>query len=422
MVTSAQLGRPRRYLMVLPVPCWQLTEGRFAVESAFAEHLRLLLASYQGRFDELVLAAPAMAKSQYEQGAAGCAELTAARDHIVFVPMHAAQCGRLQFWRSLPRLLARLWRLVGEAEVVHAGGSATLWRPFEFLGWLLGWLRRRKTVFVVDIDHRNSAAMQRHAGLMSFWVSWRAQLLHNRWRNLQLWLAVRGASLVLVKGAQLAADFGRARGQVHNFLDAAHSHALLLSAAAWPTRAHDLRQRPAGSLRLVYFGRLVAYKGIDRMLLAVQRAVALGVDAELDLFGDGEQRAELQALAARLQLGARVRFAGVRPYGAEFLAEVGTADALLACPLSEDTPRSALDAQARALPVVAFATYYYRELAAAGAGVRCVPWPDVEALAQELVRLSQDRAQLVQLAQAGLAFAGRNTQEHWLARRASWLP
>lgn len=175
-------------------------------------------------------------------------------------------------------------------------------------------------------------------------------------------------------------------------------------------------------LRACYFGRLVDYKGVDYMLRAIAAAVRDGAKVQFDIFGSGEAEPSLRALQIELGLQDVVRFHGPRPYGVEFLTELANYHLLLAAPLSEDTPRSAMDAQAIGMGVLAFDTYYYAEIAAQGAGVTVVPWPDIQAMAKAITRLGANRAELVLLGERGIAFAAANTQEQWLERRAAWTP
>ena len=95
-------------------------------------------------------------------------------------------------------------------------------------------------------------------------------------------------------------------------------------------------------------------------------------------------------------------------------------DVLLAAPLSEDTPRSALDAQASGQYVLSYDTYYYRDLQESGAAVEVVPWGNVEAMGRALVALSHDRDRLTKAIERGVAFARQNTQEIWLQKRLTW--
>lgn len=406
-----------RYLMVVPVPFHRVGPGRAAIESAFGVHLRALLASVGGRVTHLDVLAPAMQAAEYEVARGSLLELDATADRIEFVEAYPQGRGRLAHLLGLPRLALRTWRAVGRAHWVHAGPSS-LFLPFENVAILCGWLRRRRTIFVEDIDQRRTASMNLATGVWSRGVYLRRRYVHDVWSALQLWLAARLCSLVMLKGMQLVADYGRGRPNVHFILDCAHSAEVVLDDAQ-ARRKLDRRQADP-RLRACYFGRLVPYKGVDRMLRAVQRARRAGADVSFDVYGAGESLEPLRRLVTELGLDEVVRFHGARPYGREFFAELEQHDLLLAAPLSEDTPRSAVDAQALGMAVLAFDTYYYQELAAMGAGVEVVPWPDVDAMAGALVAFARDRSRLATLAQRGIAFARENTQEHWVRRRAAW--
>ncbi len=69
---------------------------------------------------------------------------------------------------------------------------------------------------------------------------------------------------------------------------------------------------PARPLRLVTVGRLVEKKGIEDALAAMAQLGREGIAATYDIVGDGPLRSSLENLAARLDLGDRVRFLGAQ--------------------------------------------------------------------------------------------------------------
>jgi rhamnosyl/mannosyltransferase len=84
-------------------------------------------------------------------------------------------------------------------------------------------------------------------------------------------------------------------------------------------RAAELRaehDRPV----VLFVGRLVYYKGVDVLILAMR-----GVDADLVIVGDGPLEAELRALAASTGVADRVTFVPNRPF-AELVARYRAAD------------------------------------------------------------------------------------------------
>jgi glycosyltransferase involved in cell wall biosynthesis len=408
-----------RYLMVLPVACFPLDSGKFATESAFGAHLRMLRGKLAPRFDEIAVVAPTLTPADYEKRKSSLAVLSRAEDGISYVPLHPSGEGPLRYWlRRLLPTARTLWRAVGEADLVHAGASH-VYAPREILALVFGWLRGKPTICVCDIDERRSPEMNLRSGRWSRGAYLRARFFYDPAFNLQLWLAARFCSLCLYKGEALASDFGRGRPSVRNFVDSAFSAEHLVPRARLEEKL-SASADPARSLELVYFGRLTAYKGVDRCIDALARARALGCEKlRFTVIGGGEEAESLESLARERGVAEQVRFLGALPFGPRLFEELYRSDLLLATPLSEDTPRSALDALAAGVPILAFDTYYYRELVRSGA-VDTVPWPDVDALAQRLTRHAADRTWLAAAARRGVEFAAANTQEIWLDRRIAW--
>ena len=408
----------RNYLLVLPVHFFQSPEGWIATESAFALHLRLLRRSLAPDVETLTIAAPVIGPEAYAARSAGWSRLSADQDGIRLIPLHEAGLGRLDFLRQLPRIAWRLWRAVGSAAFVHSGPSE-LFEPREIVALLFGVVRRRRTIYTVDIDWHGTAAMNLRTKVWPYGAYWRRRYVHDAWAALQTFVARWTMSLLMLKGDRLVRRFGGGAPHVRYLLDAAHSAEMVLTDAALQAKL-TRTAASTGTLRAVYFGRLAAYKGVDRMLQAVALTRNRGADVTLDVYGDGAELERLRHLADEAGLQESVRFHGARPYGRAFLSDLSNYDLLLAAPLAQDTPRSAVDAQASGLPVLAYDTYYYQELRDFGAGVTCVPWEDIPALADELIELSNDRGRLCELIRRGVSFARANTQEIWLARRASW--
>jgi rhamnosyl/mannosyltransferase len=72
------------------------------------------------------------------------------------------------------------------------------------------------------------------------------------------------------------------------------------------TKPQPNKEHPSGPLRVLAVGRLTYYKGFSFLIEAASKAD----DIHIDLVGDGEQRTELLALAARHDLQARTNFHG----------------------------------------------------------------------------------------------------------------
>jgi len=408
------------YTMVLPVRHHRLNETQVAVESAFAEHLRMLRLRIGTAAERLVIASPGMSATSYEAGKRGYAVIDEASEKIHFQTLFGedqAQSTGAKI-KLLPAIMRSLHSLAKSSFCVHSGLSWDVWLPFEFASIAFGIFLRRRTVFVVDIDYRNSAYMSYRNGDWSRKSYLLCKYVYDKARSMQVWVAARYCSLVLLKGRKMAEDFGSGRPNVKAFLDASHSGKNIIPEEGLEEKLRAVRDTQ-NSLRLVYFGRLTAYKGIDRCLRAAAGARAAGANIMLDIIGGGEQADSLRDLAHELDAEKWATFHGALPFNQDFFALLYSFHLLLAAPLREDTPRSALDAMAAGIPYLAFDTYYYRELLESGAG-RVVPWPEVDAMMRMLVHLEKNREEVANMVASSVAFARLNTQEIWLERREAW--
>ena len=131
----------------------------------------------------------------------------------------------------------------------------------------------------------------------------------------------------------------------------------------------------------LFFGRLSAEKGCGVLLEACARA---GVP--LVLAGEGPQEEELRAAAART--GARVAFAGYRSGAALWALVEAATCVVLPAVWYENAPKSVLEAQARAKPVLASRIGGLPELVEDGVTGLLVPPGDPAALAAALARMA----------------------------------
>lgn len=116
----------------------------------------------------------------------------------------------------------------------------------------------------------------------------------------------------------------------------------------------EFRAAEPDAIHVGIAGRLVDVKRLDLFIGAA--AILLREHPErqwrFHIFGDGPRRSGLEELAARLQLGDRVRFHGHRH---DIATCVGGLDALVICSDHEGLPMISLEAAALAVPTVAHA-------------------------------------------------------------------
>jgi glycosyltransferase involved in cell wall biosynthesis/O-antigen/teichoic acid export membrane protein len=152
---------------------------------------------------------------------------------------------------------------------------------------------------------------------------------------------------------------------------------------------------------IAYLGRLeIAHKGLD-LLLEAYSSIAADVGQDLLLGGDGPDRDELERLARRLGIGARVRFVGRIPAGQRF-EWLASAD-LVAMPSRYETfGMVAAESLAVQTPVVAFDIPCLRALVDGGVGARATPY-DADEFGRALRRLCLDPELRRRLGTAGPA-------------------
>ena len=222
--------QPTDYLMVLPVRHFRVGPGSVAVESAFAEHLRMMRQKIGGAGERLVIASPTMDSKVYESLKQGLSVIDEERETITFCALYSDNVIRSigDKVRSFYPVMRTIYSLVSGSYCVHSGASWSVWLPFEFASIVFGIVLRRRTVFVVDIDYRNSAYMSYRVGNWSWKSYMLCRYVYDTARSFQIRIAARYCSVVLLKGGKLAADFGSGRPNVKNFLDASHSEKNLI--------------------------------------------------------------------------------------------------------------------------------------------------------------------------------------------------
>lgn len=117
---------------------------------------------------------------------------------------------------------------------------------------------------------------------------------------------------------------------------------------ALPAAAPYDGRRP---LRLFFGGRLLHWKGVHLLLKALAQARARGLNASLDIVGDGSKRVWLQDMARRLGLVEGVRWHGAMPQSA-FLASLRQADLMVFPSLHDSGGNVSLEAMANGVPLV----------------------------------------------------------------------
>jgi glycosyltransferase involved in cell wall biosynthesis len=379
-----------------------------------------MLKALRPRFTSMTVAMASMNARQYDEWRPSMSVIDEVEEDIRFEGLYSWKTTNARFARELPGVTMKLARLVNDADLVHSHPSYDLYRPVENIASAFALAMKKKLLAVNDMDNRRDADMNHRLGRWST-KSWLVcKLVYDPIRELQQRALVKVADLMLFKEPQQVEDYGRGAPHVRLFLDPNFHPSDVAGVDVVQRKTSELMD-PAAPLRVLYFGRLVPYKGVDKMIEAVADARARGAHLTFDVMGSGPEEQRLKRLVDERRVGDVVRFLKPRPYGPEFFDVLRQRHLLLACPLSADTPRSTWDAFASAMPVLAFNTPFYAGIGKYTGAVDVVPWPEVRPLAGRLVELADEKKLLIPFMRKAVVAAQENNGEAWLKRRVAWV-
>lgn len=165
------------------------------------------------------------------------------------------------------------------------------------------------------------------------------------------------------------------------------------------------------SVKLLFVGYLRHEKGLEYLLKAVKYLRDLGMDLELSLVGDGDNREELENLTKKLHIEDLVRFKGYISFGDQLLNMYRESDIFVLSSISEGTPRVLIEAMSKGLPVIATDVGGIPYTIKDGYNGLLVPPKDSEAIAKSILRIYKNENMRSKLIDNGLSFAKENTLE-----------
>ena len=161
-----------------------------------------------------------------------------------------------------------------------------------------------------------------------------------------------------------------------------------------------LREHCSTGSRLLFVGRLDHLKGLPLILDALERIRASHADIQLDIVGDGPERAALEARVRKRSLESCVQFHGYLDQEA-IQALMNNADALVMASFSEGIPVTLMEAMNVGLPVVAPRITGIPELVHEDSSGLLFDPANVEQLTACIIRLLDDPGLRTRLAQKG---------------------
>jgi colanic acid/amylovoran biosynthesis glycosyltransferase len=201
-------------------------------------------------------------------------------------------------------------------------------------------------------------------------------------------------------------------------LDASKAH--VIRPAVDPSHFQPAERCPRrdGVFSIVTTGSLIWRKGQDYALQAVRLLTDRGIEARLDIIGQGPDRRRLLYNVKDLGLQKNVRLLGALPEG-EVRQHLQQADAFCLPSLSEGISNAVLEAMACGVPVVTTDCGGMSEAITEGVEGFLVPVRDPQAMAEALALLAQNRELSQRMGQAARQ---RVVREFTLAQQTeAWL-
>ncbi|WCB95998.1 GalNAc-alpha-(1-_4)-GalNAc-alpha-(1-_3)-diNAcBac-PP-undecaprenol alpha-1,4-N-acetyl-D-galactosaminyltransferase [Baekduia alba] len=300
---------------------------------------------------------------------------------------------------SLGRSAVRFWRMLDDVDTVWLMGPYVHAVAFALLA-----AARGKRVYLGVRQDYPVYVHSRHPDRR--WIHAAATVLERTFQT----MARRWP--VAVVGPDLARNYHRAK-RVLTLTVSLVSDADLVAADAAVART------PATPMRVLTVGRLDREKNPLLLADAIAGLRARGVDARLDVVGDGPQRDALAARVAELGIDDAVALLGYVPIDGGLLELYRGADVFLHVSWTEGLPQVLFEAFAAGIPVVA--TDVGGVAAAVGDAALLVPAGDGDAAADAVRRVREEPGLRERLIRAGAARVREHTMEHEAQSLARFL-
>ncbi len=309
---------------------------------------------------------------------------------------------------SLPRSFFKLWKAVGEADIVH--GSVAGWPIPD--GWLLTPIvRLRQKFFLIIVE----SAFWRLApnSPKSFRARIRARLAEriNRW-------CINNTDLAIFTQDQYRRSLLTNTSKQGYVINASWIDDSIVMSAREAQEIWTRKLSKYGKeLRVLFVGRLTLAKGVRVLLDAMQLLGQQGVPIRLDILGQGDLLAECQKASRDSQLPVHIQVLGTISYGPQFFDLLKDYHAIVIPTISDEQPRIVYDAYSQGVPVLGTATDGMRACVDDGETGKLVDLNNPIALANLLQWASENPEQLARMGLAGLKTAMTLTHEEMHRRR-----
>ena len=290
--------------------------------------------------------------------------------------------GHLRLLERAPVLYFKTLALA--LKTARPGVRGRLWQLFYFAeaGILAHWIRKEEIAHLHNHFADSSSTVAMLAAKLadipfSLTLHGPAELFEPKGWHL-------GEKIKHAKFTAVISNF--ARSQAMLFSDAEHWNKIrIVHCGVQPDRYKTKKKTAGERLRILFVGRLTAIKGVTILLDAVNILEERGVELDLKLIGDGDERAELEDAAKGLS---HVHFLGYQSQSA-VAEELQNSDLLCLPSFAEGVPVVLMEAMASGLPVIATQVGGVSELVEDGVTGHIVPPGSASHLADAIEDLAK---------------------------------
>ncbi len=175
-------------------------------------------------------------------------------------------------------------------------------------------------------------------------------------------------------------------------------------------------------LRLIFGGRLIAMKGVMDLPEVAAELRRLGVDFQLDIYGQGDLETRLRKRIQTLGLQSHVRLQGVLDFKTGWLPRLRQqADLFLCCHPQGDPSSTYSEVMSCGVPIIGYDNEAFSGIVRESRCGWVSPLGDTKALAGRLAQLAARRDVLGAAVHQAVEFARAHAFEHTFARRSAHL-
>ena len=405
-----------RYLLVNHVPFGRGASGAYRLGSLWLEDLRAENRAIRDCGGRLIVATPFIANlDPRRSGSFELIEISLEKEGFDYVPL-PAYISLPAYLKVRNRLATALKQAITDADIVQFDASGHP-MPLCYDIWSVAGCIGRKRIWVMDggdfIAQREIRASRERNWLKRTL----RRLKHARLRAFER-KAVREADLVFAHNYSTPRHYPGLWGpHCHVFERSFVTDSIIIGRDELERRCTALAA-VSRVVRLVVASRLTPIKAVDEVLRALAWVRKEGMLVELEIYGEGSERANLEALASRLGLAHAARFHGAVPYGPALFERLQNSHLMVVTNVVPELSRNLLLAMALGLPIIAYRNPASDPMLESSGAAMLVPTRDVDGLGRAFAAAARDCEQIVRMCRRGRAFVRERTLERCHQLRA----